>query len=466
MLIWFSCGGQREKPAVEQAEPKLDTDYDGRLIATLTADSLNAADSVKLLQLAYQAASFNSQFYALQNALIKSYFYACHEKCEKASCSPGNIIAAAMCYFLEGNADSAGQLCNLFDRSSQEPAPEAVEIAAIISHDAGPRDNSNLYAFYQEKKFKTPVAISFLAIADIDNGGAAKVWAADLQQLDKQGASQPLGYAFAYALAQSGQISKAIRELAYYPPLAKDYPTPSFTEQVMIADSAFSQAIYLPQNLYVRERIDDMLLRSLLDKTLKSTHNPAAKAIAALAEVKNLYSSERDLLSAEQAGSEPAGSEADPSQDILRALAYASSDEMPVAERLKTIKNPIARAAYIKCETDKARLGAGEAPIFDREVDLLREQAFWEGRILLSEALVKALGGAAAFKKMSNFGVLDLSVRNNPPEWLAIYARAGLDEGSQVSLITQIVFNLTQHYPYAIGMYETMQMYNHLCKYY
>ena len=466
MLIWFSCGGQREKPAVEQAEPKLDTDYDGRLIATLTADSLNAADSVKLLQLAYQAASFNSQFYALQNALIKSYFYACHEKCEKASCSPGNIIAAAMCYFLEGNADSAGQLCNLFDRSSQEPAPEAVEIAAIISHDAGPRDNSNLYAFYQEKKFKTPVAISFLAIADIDNGGAAKVWAADLQQLDKQGASQPLGYAFAYALAQSGQISKAIRELAYYPPLAKDYPTPSFTEQVMIADSAFSQAIYLPQNLYVRERIDDMLLRSLLDKTLKSTHNPAAKAIAALAEVKNLYSSERDLLSAEQAGSEPAGGEADPSQDILRALAYASSDEMPVAERLKTIKNPIARAAYIKCETDKARLGAGEAPIFDREVDLLREQAFWEGRILLSEALVKALGGAAAFKKMSNFGVLDLSVRNNPPEWLAIYARAGLDEGSQVSLITQIVFNLTQHYPYAIGMYETMQMYNHLCKYY
>jgi hypothetical protein len=350
------------------------------------------------------------------------------------------------------------------EATGKKPATEAAEIAAIIRN-----DSSNLYSYYKENKIKTPVAISFLAIADMDNGGSSNAWSADLEQADKKGDSQPLGYAHAYALARSGEIVKAIKALAYYPPLTKDYPGPSFTEQVRIADSVFSQKIYLPQNLYVRQRIDDMLLSNLLDKALKSTDNPAVKAIAALAEVKKLYDFQQGMPSATptaQSGQAPGSAAADPAEEILRALALAASDKQPVAESIKTLKNPIARAAYLKFLADNSGLDKRQEPLLDQEVNLLRDQAFWEGRILLSEALVKALGGASAFKKMSNFGVLDLSVRNNPPEWLAIYARAGLDEGSQVALITQIVFNLTQHYPYAIGMYETMQMYNHLCKYY
>lgn len=464
-FVWLSCDRDERKPDAQQAESKLDTDFSGRLTAALAADSVSAADSLNLLQLAYQAASFSAQFYNLQNALTKSYFYACHEKCEKASCSPGNILAAAMCYYLEGNADSAVLLCDLIESSDEKRANEATEIAAVIRQAAVP--DRNLYSYYKETKLKTPVAIAFLAVADIDNGGSPKAWAADLQQYNKRAEFQPLAYAYSYALAQTGEIINAVNELTYYPPLTKNYPAPSFTEKVMIADSLFTQEIYLPQDLYIRMRIDDLLLRSLLDKALESTANPAARAIAALAEVKRLRGPQQEPLIARQADqSAQAATDIPATEEIVKALALVPSANLTVAERLKTIDNPIARAAFIKKSADQARLGENQEPLLDQEVNLLREQPFWEGRILISEALMKALGGPAAFKKMSNFGVLDLSVRNNPPEWLAIYARAGLEEGSQVALITQIIFNLTQHYPYAIGMYETMQMYNHLCKYY
>jgi hypothetical protein len=147
-------------------------------------------------------------------------------------------------------------------------------------------------------------------------------------------------------------------------------------------------------------------------------------------------------------------------------MAIAHPDDP--AGQLASLHYPISRAAYLEYAlvhydgNNRAKIG----DLLKVEVDSSRTHMIWENRVLLSLALSYQLGPADAFNQMGSFGVSDLSVQNNSPEWLAIYAHAGIEEGSQLGLVSQIAFNLGQHYPYVMGLYAVAQNYNHICKYF
>ena len=460
VTLW-SCAQKGGKSASGEDGQILKADFAGRISAITELQSATPSDSLKLLQLAYQSASFSSQLYQLQNAIVRAYFYACDQRCEIHQCSPGNIIAAAMSYLLDNNADSANDLCSLINSKIQDTPVEVREIKEIIEFVIDNGENSELMPLYFEGRVKSTSGIAFLAVLNIDRGPSPDYWIRSFEKKTIDSDSPSIRSVYAYALAGRGEIIKAFEALPDYPPLAKQYPLPAFIEPVRISDSIYTQNIFLPVDLYIRKSIDALFFRRITDIVSGSSD---VEALKALARVKNFDSFKADHapISDRVSGTAPSGA----SEEIVYAISLATDSETSISERLESLKNPVARAAFFKYLTASSKQTDVHTTLLDKEIDNSRKNDYWESKILLSEAMIDAFGDEISFRKMSNFGILDLSVRNNPPEWLAIYARVGLAEGSQVALVTRIVFNLTQHYPYAVGLYEIIQSYNHLCKYY
>lgn len=410
---------------------------------------MTSADSLKLLQYCYQMTALDNELYQLQNALIKSYFAACDHKCETGKCSDGAIASAAMAYFLDGRADSALALCDMIRSSgNSEPA----EIARIIR---------NVYEGKQMQadRVKTASGIAFLTVVS-DSSYKADYIAVKL----KKNKSLDLQYALAYALAESpAEIGKAWSALPDYPPYSRSFPEPSFIDEIKTSDTVFTERIYLPLGLYIRKEVDNLLLTSLFLQTKNEEHAADINALKAFAYLRGIGGIKGDFCS-----SATPEDNSDPRSELVYSLKMAQADSSGPSGRLEALKHPVSRAAYLEylidhgSDKNRDRLNA----LLMAEVDSSRARMIWESRVLLSSALARQLGPVEAFRQMGNFGVSDLTVHNNSPEWLAIYAQAGLYDGSQLGLVSQVIFNLSQHYPYLIGLYEIAQSYNHICKYF
>jgi len=456
--VMSSCSRKDEKTATGGlSRGALESDFAGKVSAMLGNDTLSAVDSVRLLQYAYQMTACDAQLYKLQNSLLYSYFDACNRRCETNGCSGGDLAATAMAYYLDGKADSARAVCEKADGGSN--SAEANEIVGVLEAATGDRAPEAITSLIERGHIKTAAARALLTVVSIDLGAPTGEWARKLAGENDRSAD--LQYALAYSLAETGNIGKAWRALPDFPPLSRAFPEPSFSDKITVSDTVFTQKIYLPLGLYVRMRIDQLLLKELFSGEFSNEVD--LRALQALSFAKGLASQVADPMAATQASAVPS----DPREEVcyslnLAAIGYADY------EGYRAIKHPVSRALFLKYIMDHS--SSVPEGIWDTllisEINNARVQVIWESRIMLSEALLTRLGPQEAFRIIGNFGISDLSVRNNSPEWLAIYARSGLEDASQLSLITQIIFNLSQHYPYTIGLYELSQSYNHLCKYY
>jgi hypothetical protein len=464
VVLFSFCGKGKEKADGVTERGNLESDYIGKITALINTDSLAGQDSLKLLQYAYQAASLDARLYELQNALVKSYFWACHAKCEKQRCSPGNIIAASVAYALDGNLDSAVVLADLTNRELIGKSAEVAEIVQLIRLLIEHKADGDLLQPYYDGRLKTPAAIDFWAIITLDMGAPPDNWLGILTREIKKSSSPSLKYAFAYAQSKSGNPLQAWRLLPDYVPLANSFPPPSFNEEVTIGDSIYSQKIYLTVDLYVIKQVSQAFSKNLLEK-YPNQNSASVKALIALAKTKGLEQFKNLAAAVDSPGEQPPQN---PAGQLLNAIRLAEIKSGAPAENLATLSDAVSRAAFLKTASDNAGPKNKDQvrELILAEIDSSRANRVWESKVLLSLALRQCVSPSKAFSRMNNLGVSDLSVRNNSPEWLAIYAETGLEESSQMALVSQIGFNLTQHYPYAIGVYELMQNLNHICKYY
>jgi hypothetical protein len=459
-----SCGKSKEKTSPSADRTNIESDYVGKIATLMEMDSLTARDSLRLLQYVYQAASLDTRLYDLHVALIKSYFWACHEKCEKQRCSTGNILALAVAYALDGDLDSATAIADLSNRELLGKSAEAGELVRLIRFLSEHQTVNELMQPYYDGLIKTPAAIGFWAIMTLNKGISPDEWIASLAKEQKKSDSPSLKYAFAFAHYKAGNTSLAWHSLPDYLPLAKSFPPPSFSEEVAIGDSTYSQKLYLSVDSYVVKQIRQAFLKNLLEQ-YPDQNSANVKALTALAKIKDLEQFQSISFPAIQRGGQSAEN---PAEQLLEAIQLSQSSTQTSAVDLGKLKDAVSRAAFLKSNSDKITINDSDnfKKLLLAEIDSSRGNRVWESKILLSLALRKTVSASEAFSKLNNFGVSDLSVRNNSPEWLAIYAAAGLEESSQMALVSQIGFNLTQHYPYAIGIYELMQNLNHICKYY
>jgi hypothetical protein len=463
MLVY--CARKTENVKTVSDRGSLESDFSGKIAAFLTRNDMTPGDSIKLAQYAYQLAALESEFYQLQNELIKSYFVACDEKCQTHKCSDGEIISAAMAYFLGGAADSAGALAGRLGDTKREFREITKVIAAASAGDEA------LGRLYVSGVVTTPLATAFLAIASLDRNAKPADWEAILKEIKSD--LPEIQYARAYALALNCiQTStgchriEAWQRLPDFAPLSKVYPEPSFTETIKTSEGPIIKKIYLPLGLYVRMQIDNLLLREILDRLdyPNFAYSIDIQVLKALSSIKNLGGIKPGWYP--EAASNGNFQKSDQRQELLSSLRLAKASLSNSASSLDSLSHPISRAAYLKILADHhPTLSDIDKQIY-AEIDSSRQHIIWESRILLSVAMIDAVGPEEAFRHMNNLGVSDLSVRNNSPEWLAIYARASLSEASQLSLATQLIYDLSQHYPYTIGLYELVQSYNHLCKYF
>lgn len=463
-VVIISCGNGKEKtpPAVDRAN--IESDYVGKIAALMNSDSLSGQDSIRLLQYAYQAASLDARLYELNEALIKAYFWACHERCEKRKCSTGNIMAAATAYALDGDLDSALALTELSNWELVGKSAESAELARLIRFLNDHQSAKELMQPYQDGLVKTPAAICFWAILTLNKGVSADTWLAIITKEEKKSDSPLLKYAFAFAQCKIGDVSRAWRSLPDYLPLVKLYPPPSFSEEVAIADSIYTQKIFLPLDLYIVKYIRQAFLKDMLEK-YPDQNSASVQALITLAKIKGLEQFESVSYPVIQSDNQTGRSSA---EQLLEAAQSGQSATSTPAADLDKLNDAVSRAAFLKIMADnhtKTNVDNLKGLLL-AEIDSSRGNRIWESKILLSQALRQTVSASEVFSKLNNFGVSDLSVRNNSPEWLAIYATSGLAETSQMALVSQIGFNLTQHYPYAIGIYELMQNLNHICKYY
>jgi hypothetical protein len=361
-----------------------------------------------------------------------------------------------MAYCLDNDLDFAVSLCELIEGYGT-PSKEAAEISRVIRILASVNAREALTELDRSGALKTPSGIAFWAVAALENGLDPKAWVrkppgGKSEALEKQ-------YAAAYAAALTAGVRSGWEMLPKYAPLARDFPPPSFVEDVRTSDSVYTQKIYLPLCSYIRMRLDKMLLEEALAENYPAANQIDLAAIKSLAAAKGLWSGE--IPPADESAA------ADPRAELVRSLAMAG-DGSGIDGRLNALRHPVARAAFLKSVVDATGPAAGAdlGQVIVTEVGNTRDRIIWESRILLSEAMLGVMTAPDAFRLMGNYAVSDLSVRNNSPEWLTTYARAGLSEASQLSLVTQLIYNLSQHYPQAIGLYEIVQNYNHLCKYY
>lgn len=459
-----SCGKSKETSAPAVDRTNIESDYVGKIATLMRSDTLSAQDSLRMIQYAYQAASLDARLYELNVALIKSYFWACHDKCEKRKCSTGNIMALAVAYALDGDLDSAKTITGLADRELRGKSAEADELVSLINILDERQSANELMRPYNDGLVKTPAAKSFWAILTIDKGVSPNDWLSLLTKEMKRSDSPSLKYAAAYAKYKLGDICGAWQSLPDYLPLAKSYPPPSFSEDVAIDDSVYNQKIYLPIDLYVIKHVRQAFLKNLLDK-YPDQNSPNVKALAILAKIKSMEQFKTISFLDVQPGSRSGQS---PAEQLLMAAWMSQSPELKLSNDLSNLSDAVSRAAYLKSIANGVIKDIKEnyREILLAEIDSSRANRIWESKILLSSALKQTVSASEAFSRLNNFGVSDLSVRNNSPEWLAIYATVGLEESSQMALVSQIGFNLTQHYPYAVGIYELMQNLNHICKYY
>jgi hypothetical protein len=457
-----SCGKSKEQatPAVDRSN--IESDYVGKINALTDSDSLNAQDSLRILQYAYQAASLDTRLYELHIALVKSYFWACHEKCENRRCSTGNILALAVVYALDGDLDSAIAIADLSNRELLGKSAESDELVRLIRFLIEHKTESGLMQPCQDGWVKTPAALGFWSIITQNRGVSPDEWLGLLTKEIKKSDSPLLKYAFAYTKFKLGNTPLAWKSLPDYLPLAKSFPPSSFNEEVAIGDSNYTQKIYLPIDLYVIKQIRQAFLKNLLEK-YPDQNSANVNALTALAKIKGLEQFKSTSFPVSQSNSESGRSSA---EELIYAIQLSQSSPQSLAADFDKLNDAVSRAAFFKSLADNATNNDKYKELLLAEIDSSRGNRIWESKILLSLALRQTVSSAEAFSKLNNFGVSDLSVRNNSPEWLAIYAAAGLEETSQMALVSQIGFNLTQHYPYAIGIYELMQNLNHICKYY
>jgi hypothetical protein len=459
-----SCGPGQKRLELKQRGQE-ESDFAGKVLTMMESDSLAGVDSVKLLQYVYQMTALDNQLYRLQDALIKGYFNACNEKCEKGQCSPGDVANAAMAFALNRDYDSAARLCQRIGTDKKA----GLEVGEIIrlTLAAGNTDSVSVLVGSREKgEIKTHLGLAYCAVLTVNRGMTPREWVAILdEEKARSGAySLDLQYAHAFALVLVGDITGGFRRMPDYIPLVKFFPPPSFSERVKIGDSIFVEKIYPPLALYIRKEIDRCLLMNLLGRDYGPEKKNDVAALKALAIVKGILNSHDTLPLSNYADS----ASDTPQAELVHSARLALSPDPAWTKNLASLRYPVSRATFLEYIVDNA-VDKHDPKLIRAvfsEADSARARTIWEERALLSEAMLEVAGPAEAFPRMSNFGVSDLSVRNNSPEWLAIYARAGLEQGSQLSLVTQLVFNLSQHYPYTIGLYEIMQSYNHLCKYY
>jgi hypothetical protein len=474
-LFWSSsCSKKGGQSGVDRTRSSFEADYAANMLKFLESKSPTAVDSLRFMESAYYLASLDDQLYRLQNLLIKAYFDACHRKCENKKCFPGNIINAAIAYYLDGGLDSALYLCGLLSSKDKSTPLEVSEIRRIIEYLCSHKDIAQLRQWAGNGDIKTPSARGFLAIAALDLKDDPAFWQKNIRHSAGSAKSDPLVYAFAYAQARAGDIVGAWKKLPGYTPFDTAYPPPSFTENIMIGDSVLTQKIYLPFELYIRKEIDRQFFSRLLEASYGGQNRANRDALEILAEIKQIIDSDViiERPAADYSGKNPLSF-----MDELRfALNESASAKPDPASVLNRLQNPISRTAFLKILT------AGNAPknlkpsidsLITAEISMLKtgadnlsEKIYWQSCVFLSEAMLNVYDPMNAYDRMNNFGRLDLSIRNNSPEWLAIFARTGMTEGSDISLVTLIAYNLARYYPYTIGLYEIMQNYKLLCKYY
>jgi hypothetical protein len=459
-LLSIYCGKKKEvSQSPDQEQPAaqheiLETDYAGKIKAFLSRSDLTVDDSIKLVQAAYQMASLDNELYNLQSELILRYFDACDQKCQSHKCTDGEIIAAAIAYYFKGNTDTVAIFCSQVDKSDKV----CHELSLIIGSAADNGNSFNAEQLLQE--INSPLSIAFLSVLALDKGSQFKF----NDKLASLNPSQPeVIYSRAYALALQGDVVAAWNLLPYYAPLSRNYPEPSLVEEIKGDGNTISKKIYFPLAYYIRAKIDQLLLSKLIGEMSNESYLSDIAAVRALSVAKglplvHLSQSTLDSLLTLVGSDNPKG-------ELLISIKAALSSPDPVAGLMK-LKFPVSRAAYLRCWLTNNKSDTKLSDNIFAESDSSRRRVIWESRIFLSNAMISAAGEVEAFRRMSNFGVSDLSVRNNSPEWLAIYARASLSEASQLSLASQLIYNLSQHYPNTIGFYETVQNYNHLCKYY
>ncbi len=456
LLTLAACGQKKEEKSQPTSERGgLESDYAGKVGLMLASGNAAAEDSIKFAQYVYQMAACEAELYRLQSALVKSYFLACDEKCERQRCSDGDFMSLAMVYFLEGADDSAAAV--VARMANKAGAGESADIARVIlSVQVG---GDHFLRDYDHGTFRTSAAAAFAAVAAINRGEAASEWADRLAKIKSQ--PPDIAYARAYCLAAQGKVSEAWESLPDYAPLSREFPEPSYSETISSSEGENQRKVFLPLGLYVRKEIDKALLSSVLSGTYGAEYASDIEALKALAFVKGLGAEGEQFARPVAADGAPG-----PKEELLSSIELSSRGQAGALERLDSLRYPVSRAAYLGRLASRYPLEDGLARVLLAEIDSSRQRVIWESRILLSRALLDVAGPQEAFKSISNLGISDLSVRNNSPEWLAIYARSGLGEASQLSLASQVIYNLCQHYPHAIGLYELVQSYNHLCKYY
>ncbi|MCD6161513.1 MAG: hypothetical protein J7K40_03750 [candidate division Zixibacteria bacterium] len=470
-VILASCGERKDKSSAKQDLASFGSYYAGNISRILNADSLTAVDSLRILENGYYQASFNAQLFKFQKALAKSYFAACHEKCETKKCSPGNIINAAIAHYFDGCSDSVLFLCDLIDKTNKDIPPEVNEIKTTLLTVMSVDWQGKLDDLIKTGDIKTPTGKSFLSIVSMDRAYDPNYWIDNISKKSKGLEQLPLRYAYSYALALSGEVVKAWETIPDYAPFDTAYPPPSFTENLVIGDSTLAQKLYLPINLYIRKQVDEMLLIYLLNSGYAAINPPSAVALKALSQIKKLSAPEIDSpFEASETDSLPGSFD----KELTFILSHIE-DNQNTSDIFKQLHNPISRAAFLKLLSDKpendyspemTKLINGEINDVRKNINDLPEIIYWQSSIFLSGAIYNVAGPVESFSQLNNIGRVDLSVRNNSPEWLALYARVGLEEGSQISIVTLVSFNITRYYPYAIGLYETMQNYKLLCKYF
>ena len=307
-----------------------------------------------------------------------------------------------MAYFLDGASDSTATLLAALARHDVEFG----EIPIVIHEaSAGPERLSKILA---SGEIKTPLALAFLCVVALERGVAPAVCADALAKVNSELLEVDCARAFAHAKAGNSdpmgrQVVDAWRSLPDFAPLSRNYPEPSIVEDVKGDSNSVSKKIFLPLGLYVRMRVDELLLRQVLNRAYEPDFSADIAALKTLSAIKGLGGIEPDWQTLDSLAK--ALGQDNPRGELLACIGLARQSGAEPLSKLNGLRFPVSRAAYLDYLAEQNTSGDDLAPAIIAEIDSSRQRLIWENRILLSRGLLKVTDPQKAFQALSNLAV-------------------------------------------------------------
>lgn len=454
IILWAGCGQKRQVALVAERGTQ-QWDYPGKFAKTLDKDMLTHQDSVNIIGYLYQAAAMDSRLYELQSKLTSTYFWDCHERCAKRSCTSGNIAAAMADYLLKGQIDSAKFVNNWIDRDVVGKAPEIREVNNITGFIADRKFENDWQRPYQDGLIKTPTGTALWVVTSIDAGADPKPWIALLTSALKTSDAPSLKYAIAYALMKSGSPLVAWQTMPVYIPGANQFAPPDFTQEIAGIDTSNLTRIYLTLNQYIIGKVEQTCLQSLI-ADYSSLSAESMEKVTILGNIKgmNLQIDLDKPMTTNDSGAE-----------INKAISLAKHPETSPEVDLSKLSNPLARAIFLQAESSNQN--TNKAIIKDlifSELENPGPKDDWETEIILTLALGNVLTSPEALTRISNLLPQDSILTDYSPEWLALYASYCVGDNTKSEKLTKIGGALRQAYPYAPGIKELADKINLICR--